>query len=195
MFFCPILTHISNTNKIVKTEMNPVMNDCPVCLEPTCNTLDRTCSHPLCIPCIGQLKDYSSILSDTGIRIFPCPLCRVKSRPSYEDLEERCRVLSANPPRQLNLTPDPRLIARFNEIQRTNNLNEMRRILNTPSPVPPLRIVRPVAPRQREVCEGGCSRRTTRRCPATLNSRCENNVCRECYHCRACIRFATALGR
>jgi len=189
MHFFPILTHISNTNKIVNTEMN----DCPVCLERTCNTLDRTCSHPLCLPCIGQLKDYSRILSDTGIRTFNCPLCRVESRPSYEDLEERCRVLSANPPRQFNPPPVPMTIWRWNALQRRINVPSPvtpQRRNNIPSPVTPQRRIRP--PRMQ--CQGSCDRRTTRRCPA-LNPRCENNVCRQCNTCRDCVNYSRSGRR
>lgn len=71
--------------------------ECPVCLEPTTNILDNTCNHPLCLECMGHMKSNSKVFSPTGIKVVDCPLCRIKSKPSYEELEARCRVLTVQP--------------------------------------------------------------------------------------------------
>jgi hypothetical protein len=75
--------------------MTETVIECPVCLEPTTNRLDNTCNHPLCLDCMGHMTSNSRLLAPSGFTIVECPLCRMKSKPAYWELEARCGLLTA----------------------------------------------------------------------------------------------------
>lgn len=93
--FFPYHPAAPTPSRLIMTE---TLIECPVCFEPTTNILDNTCKHPLCLACVNKIKSNSRTFSPTGILILACPLCRINSKPSYEEIEARCIVITSQRP-------------------------------------------------------------------------------------------------